>query len=273
MTSHYFCIGAAKTGTTILARLLDQQPGVACMWEAYFFQPNHGASVFNPDGQKWRRHGFTRADVDEWRDDAVATFTPEARKQLSEPEYVDRARRLMTAVLDRFGEASFATIVGDKWPYYAKRIEFLLEAFPDARYVYNVRDPRGVWNSGQTFKERERGDLILDEMLEADAKIRPYMDDHRFLAIRYEDLISEPETTMAGLGDFLGFSFDPRHLDYDPLDDPLPDRWNWVPTAAGDLDPQLTQKWKKQMTAEQIEAVEQRAAEFMSSYGYDRTSP
>ena len=59
----FFCIGVPKTGTTLLARLLDQHPDIACMWESYAFHPRSRASLFNPTSDKWKQHGFDREQV------------------------------------------------------------------------------------------------------------------------------------------------------------------------------------------------------------------
>ena len=259
----YFCIGAAKTGTTILARLLDQQPSVGCMWEAYFFQPNHNASVLNPDGQGWVKHGLGRSDVERWHE--LATCETDGTEPLADPSTV---RSLVTDVFARFADVVGAKVVGDKWPFYARRLELMLEAFPDAKYVYNVRDPRGVWNSGQTFRERERGDVILDDMLRVDDIVRPHLDDERFSVVRYEDLIAEPESELSKLGAFLGFRFDPEALEYVAADDPLPDRWGWVAPARGDLNAELTVKWRNEMPEEQQARVAEKTRAFMDRYSY-----
>jgi hypothetical protein len=185
--------------------------------------------------------------------------------------HVPTIREIIGEVFDRFGELTSATIVGDKWPDYYRNIKLIARAFPDAKFLYNVRDPRGVWNSGQTFRDRRAGDKVLANLLEVEEAVRPYLDDGRALTLRYEDLISEPVATMRNVADFLGFEFDPSAIEYDRSSDPFPKRWYWIPEATGDLDVRLTEKWRTEMSAEQQRDVALRCAEFLERYGYPAT--
>jgi hypothetical protein len=177
-------------------------------------------------------------------------------------------RQIVGEVFQCFGEITGTSIVGDKWPYYHEHLKVLLEAVPDGKFVYNVRDPRAVWNSGETFRKRNAGDAILDDMLAADRKIASLRDDPRLFVLRYEDLISDAAATMDRLASFIGFQFDEAALAYDPSTDVLPNRWNWVPAAKGDLDVELTEKWRYEMGPDDRERVTERCADFIEAYGY-----
>lgn len=263
----YFCIGAAKTGTTILARLLDQQPGVACLWEGYLLRPRHTSSVINPESNAWQKHGFARERVGEWHEQATHKTQVDGNER-DGIRYPGVVRQIITEVLEDFGARTGADVVGDKWPYYWKSLPLMVEAFPEARFVYNVRDPRAVWNSGETFKKRGLGDEILDEMMASEAAVRGVVPPDRLIVIRYEDLIRQPATTMVELAGFIGFDFSAEALEYSAADDPLPDRWNWVPEAKGDLDAALTEKWRFQMPRDQQRRVSELCSEFIERYGY-----
>lgn len=263
----FFCVGAAKTGTTILARMLDQQPDVACMWEARFVKPDQNLSVLNPDGDGIRRHGLTPDQSSAWRRDAM-TMVEFNGKEVRSVKHPEHLRRIVTSVLSTFGTLTSSSVVGDKWPGYHRHIGLMLKAFPKARFVYNVRDPRAVWNSGQTFRDRSRGDDVLDEMLSADDNVRAHLDDERFMTLRYEDLVVSPVERMRAVSEFIGFDFDVASLQYDPDTDPFPKRWNWVPTASGDLDPGLTEKWRTEMPLDKQAEVTERCADYIERYGY-----
>jgi hypothetical protein len=175
----------------------------------------------------------------------------------------------MPAALSDFARRCDARVAGDKWPWYVDHLENTLAVFPDAKYVYNVRDPRGLWNSAQRFKGRGRGDELLDRMLENDRRLEGYLRRRNFLTIRYEDLVCRPEQTCAQLFGFLGCDFSPEHLFYSPHRDPYPERWEWVPEAGQQLDPWHTVKWKEQMSQQEIESVRRLAGWFIEKYGYE----
>jgi hypothetical protein len=270
----FFCIGAAKSGTTLLARILDQHPDVACIWESYAFHPRSKASIFNPASDSWRRHGFDEADVQRWasiwRVEPRATIRRALRK-LTGRTFLASAcyQQTMPAALADFADRCGASIVGDKWPWYVDHLEDVLAVFPEGRYIYNVRDPRGLWNSAQRFRGRQRGDELLRRMLNAERHIAPYLDRPNFASFRYEDLVQQPEAIARRLFEFLGCSFASEYLLYEPADDPYPERWDWVPEAGEQVNPWHAYKWRHQMKPEEVQHVNNLAAWYMEKYGYE----
>lgn len=270
----FFCVGSEKSGTTLLARMLDQHPEVACLWESYAFRPGSRASIFNPDSEKWRRHGFSESDVRRWS--RIWNAQPQAffRRTLNRLTgnslfTTSCFRQTMPPALADFADRCSASVAGDKWPGYIRYLDTLLSVFPDARIIYNVRDPRALWNSAQRFKDRRRGDELLNLMLENDERIRPYLERPNFLTVRYEDLVCRTEETVRRMYEFLGCDFSTRYLRYDPQVDPHPDRWSWVPEAGGQIDPSHAFKWKEQVSPAEIEWVTATASSFMDHHGYD----
>ncbi len=271
----FFCIGSAKSGTTLLARVLDQHPDVACIWESYAFHPRSGASIFNPASGSWGRHGFSESDVRRWSAIWRAeprSFVRRALRKITGRTFLAAGcfRRTMPEALGDFAQRCGAHVVGDKWPWYVDHLEDVLAVFPEARYIWNVRDPRGLWNSAQRFKGRQRGDELLQRMLDADRRVASYVDRPNFLTLRYEDLVGEPEATCRLLFEFLGSAFSEEHLIYDRATDPYPDRWGWVPEAGQPFDPFHAFKWKEQMSRQEKDLVVARAGSFMQRYAYER---
>jgi hypothetical protein len=270
----FFCIGAAKSGTTLLARVLDQHPDIACIWESYALTPRAKASIFNPASTSWQRHGFAREQVERWatvwRAQPQALLRRVLRKVTGHSHLVvSPFQRTMSEAFADFARRCRARVVGDKWPQYIGYLQPVLEAFPQARFIYNVRDPRGLWNSAQRFKGRERGDELLQRMLEQDRRVTPFLSRPNFYTVRYEDLVHEPAETCRQLYAFLGCDFSPDYLAYHPETDPYPQRWDWVPQASQALDPWHTAKWKEQMIAAEIERVSHRARSFIDKYRYE----
>jgi hypothetical protein len=270
----FFCIGAAKSGTTLLARVLDQHPDIACIWESYALTPRAKASIFNPASNSWQKHGFAREEVKRWA--TVWRAQPQAlvrrilRKMTGRPHLVAAPfQRTMSEAFADFARRCEARVVGDKWPWYIDYLRPVLEAFPQGRFVYNVRDPRGLWNSAQRFKGRERGDELLQRMLEQDRRVTPYLEGTNFCTIRYEDLVNEPAETCRQLYAFLGCDFSQEYMSYHPEADPYPQRWDWVPQASQAFDPWHIAKWKEQMTADEIGRVSHHAHWFIDKYGYE----
>jgi hypothetical protein len=274
--SYFFCIGCQKSGTTILARLLDQHPDIACLWEAYFLNPRNESSVFNPESKAWSKHGYSKDDVTQWSSKLKSSnpfsiksrITHKITGQFSFP--MQPYKEVITEALNDFASRCNVKVVGDKWPWYIEFLDQMIAAFPGAKYIYTVRDPRGIWNSAQRFKDRNRGDEILNEMLVKDTKISQLLKRDDFYTVRYEDLICKPEETCKELYAFLGCSYSDDYLKYSSENDPYPERWNWVPEASGKLDPEITVKWQKKMTSGEIKKVNSTAGVFIEKYGYEK---
>jgi hypothetical protein len=271
----FFCIGAAKSGTTLLARVLDQHPDIACIWESYAFHPRSKASLFNPASASWRKHGFNKADVQRWA--AIWRTEPRAfirriLRKLTGRTFLATScfRQTMPEALGDFARRCGASVVGDKWPQYIYYLGEILSVFPKAKLIYNVRDPRGVWNSGQRFQDRMQGDHFMSRMLEADSRVDTYLRRTDSLTIRYEDLLLRPKKTSRELYTFLECDFSTEYLSYNPADDPYPQRWTWIPEATNPIDRRHADKWRRQLSARTIAKVTDRASWFIEKYGYER---
>lgn len=269
----FFCVGSEKTGTTLLARMLDQHPEVACLWESYAFRPSSRASIFNPDSDKWIIHGFSESDIRRWS--RIWNAQPQAffRRRLSgltgNSSYTTSCfRQTMQPALSDFARRCGVSVVGDKWPGYIRYLENLLSGFPDARIIYNVRDPRAVWNSAQRFKQRHRGDELLNRMLINDKLIKPFLGYSNFLTVRYEDLVCDTEETMRKVCTFMDRDFSTTYLQYNRQDDLYPDRWRWVPTAFTNINHWHAIKWKEQVSSTDIEKITAISSDFIDQYGY-----
>jgi hypothetical protein len=269
----FFCIGCQKSGTTLLARVLDQHPNIACIWESYALVPQGKPSIMNPNSDAWKKHGFNEEEVLRWNSiwRKKPTFLDRTIRRLSGRNILKERqfRSTMSSAFSIFSEHCNAHVVGDKWPGYINHINILTNVFPNAKFIYNVRDPRGIWNSAQSFKGRKKGDKILAEMLQKDRIISPYLNQPNFFYLRYEDLIFQPELTCKNLYQFLGCDFSKDYLTYNQKFDPLPQRWGWVPEAREQFNHQYAIKWKEEMEPAQIAKVNQIAGWFINKYHYD----
>lgn len=270
----FFCVGSQKSGTTLLARVLDQHPEIACICESYGFRPNSSASIFNPASTKWRRHGFSEADIQQWSQ--VWNAQPRARlrtalNRFNENNILTKScfRETMSMVFADFAHRCGASVVGDKWPGYIRYLNSILSVFEEARIIYTIRDPRGLWNSAQRFKGRQRGDDLLQMMLQNDDMIRPFLKRQNFLTIRYEDLVCDSKKTIQRLYNFLDCDNISGNLRYDPELDPYPDRWYWVPEATESVDSKHASKWKEMLSLDESNYIHNVAFDFMKCYGYE----
>jgi hypothetical protein len=130
-------------------------------------------------------------------------------------------------VMARAGKERWA----EKDPTYTLHLDFLEELFPDAVYVHLLRDGHDVVAS---FRDRwgyrsaaraARGEWA--RYVEAARALERRLDGSRFLEIRYEALVGDPESEGRRLFTFLGEAWQPEVLDFDPAEHTATGRYRW----------------------------------------------
>jgi hypothetical protein len=130
-------------------------------------------------------------------------------------------------VMARAGKERWA----EKDPTYTLHLDFLEELFPDAVYVHLLRDGHDVVAS---FRDRwgyrsaaraARGEWA--RYVEAARALERRLDGSRFLEIRYEALVGDPESEGRRLFTFLGEVWQPEVLDFDPAEHTATGRYRW----------------------------------------------
>ena len=269
----FFCIGSQKTGTTLLAQLIDRHPDMCCTVESYPFAYESDVGMMNPDSERGDKHGYSRELREElfdtWHHSPLNVIRRVVRRLTGlNWTYPGTFRRTMSRALQDFADRNDARVVGDKWPFYIPHIKLLRRAFPEASLIYTVRDPRGLWNSAEMFKERSRGDEILGEMLRNDEFLFRHVPRESVLTVRFEDMVADTAETTRRICDHLGAEWDSGFLEYDPTADPYPRRWDWIPRSMSSIDPSVATKWRDRLEPAKVREIEARAATFMDRYGY-----
>lgn len=156
-----------------------------------------------------------------------------------------------------------------KSPPHTCRVPTLLRVFPDARFIYLVRNPRQVipsterlWRSlfATYAYQRSQPDDLRSDVLQRFAHFhtrfettRSLIPDGRLSVVRYEDFAASPETTLQiiyeqlDLGDFATIADSVRAL--------VVARSTYRPN-------------RHELDAELSEAIERTAADYSKQYGY-----
>jgi hypothetical protein len=179
---------------------------------------------------------------------------------------------------------------GDKTPRYVRRMTVIQEVLPEAYFIHIVRDGRDValsvkdlWfgpNSVKQAAQRWRK-LIEDAWLQS--RELPH-----YLEIRYEDLVSDTESTLRKISDFVDLPWNQSMLDYHKTADERLSEIEWDNRAPnGEIKLRgeeriaihsLTNKppqrdrigrWRQEMTATDRQRFEEVAGETLRELGYD----
>lgn len=131
-----FLVGCGRSGTTWLQNLLAWHPSVVTGRETQVFA------------------GYLSLIRDRWNYDARKLGGNNSRYAVGPPtvmdqeDFLDICRKFAWKVYDKMADSDpDAKILLDKTPNHLHEAEFILNVFPDARFIHIVRDPRAVVNS------------------------------------------------------------------------------------------------------------------------------
>jgi hypothetical protein len=223
----FFMFGHARSGTTLLARLVGLHPDVFCLWQAHFFSrpPLLSGVLAEKRFEAWlgRRSNRWNRGTD---------LSPVALRAMAD------------FILEREARTAGARVVGDKSPNVLTNGEAVREMqriYPDGRVVYIVRDGRDTlishrfqnfidgsqflpardlairddfardpapYFAGQKslFTEKALRRMLngwVENVVDTNAAARQLFPDQYHL-VRYEQLIDQPWEAIAALWRFLG---------------------------------------------------------------------
>lgn len=126
----FFIFGHARSGTTLLLRLLRLHPEVHCNYQAHFFtrQPLLKSLVDSPEAEEWLKRKSNRWN--QGRDLSPIVL-----------------RAAADFIMERDAAKEGKMIVGDKSPssrIHGQAVRDMHAVYPDAKLVYIVRDGRDV---------------------------------------------------------------------------------------------------------------------------------
>lgn len=207
-------VGAPRSGTTLLRFMLDAHPGLAIPPETGFLpsvaelpepvQPDGLHSLitsYHPDLPGWNDFGIS-ADVYRHQLYGLRPF--------SASEGVREFYRLYAA---DHGKSRY----GDKTPTYCQHMPALQNLLPEAHFIHIIRDGRDVALSLRNMWFGPGRDMttlgaywsgLVQTARTVAASLR------RYLEVRYEALIHDPEGELRTICAFLHLDFDGRMLRY-----------------------------------------------------------
>ena len=223
----FFVMGHARSGTTLLMRLLRLHEEVHCNYQAHFFsrKPMLKSLVDSSEAEEWLTRKSNRWN--QGRDLSPLVL-----------------RATADFIMERDAAREGKHIVGDKSPsstIHGQIVRDTYLIYPDAKIIYIVRDGRDVLISERfrNFVEESKFLTSEDKRIMADLRTdsAPFSDgrrsiftetsirniakrwvddlneidseskrlyDGKYISLRYEDMLSQPFTELSRLWQFLG---------------------------------------------------------------------
>jgi len=298
-----FVVGASRSGTTMLRSILNRAPEIQTAGETHFFddlRPRFAGKTLSELSQEERN-----ACADYFRSQSIRPYGVRAdpdESPLSREDLLNPAKEIgntVDAVFETYCrwhvlQSEGAYIWGEKTPRHIFRIDDILKAFPNARILCTVRDPRAVVASYRDWKyqgglrkaegnadyqaaiaedhERKKASyhiVIASMMWRAAARAavtaREAHSEDRVRVVRYEDIVDKPEDTIRPIVEWLGIPYDKTLLEI-PLHNSSATKFSETagPSAAPN------KRWISVLSPEEIAIIQQVAGKSLDAAGYDR---
>jgi len=282
-----FLVCSERSGSNLLRVMLDSHPGIVAP-PALHLGRDIGRNLYAfgqglDDDARWTRVA-----------DAVA-------RRIAKPLGEERARTVRDSICE-LTERNYAGLVeavyrpllddhvrefgGDppllflKENHTHKQAFFLLHHFPEAKFVFQVRDPRDYLAS---LRARRKGllgnkygstrhalEVWRDDQL-GGLNLLAHLGPERVFLQRYEDLIADPEKVLSSLCEFLGLAFDPAMLAFHErgeVQSVARESGPWEnlakPVMSGNA-----KKYRDQLGKRHIRTVEHYIGHLMEVFGYE----
>ena len=294
----FFIFGHARSGTTLLVRLARLHPEVYCNYQAHFFtrKPLLKSLVDTPEAEEWLKRRSNR-----WNQGG--DLSPLVLRAAGD------------FIMEREAVREGKMIVGDKSPsstIHGQAVRDLHAIYPDAKLVYLVRDGRDVMISERFRNFVEESRFLTSEDHRILAELRkektPFMNGSRsiftesfihrvakgwvsnlseiegegkrlfrkrYMALRYEDLLSDPFEEMTRLWNFLGVKRINKGLKKDIRAEMAsnPDE-EWQEKRNGDIASFLPKghagNWQRLFTAQDKAVFKEVAGEMLVKWNYEK---
>lgn len=258
--------GCGRSGTTLMRVILDSHSQIACGPESNVFPSPNRLNPGSPGAEKLAK----KFDLG----------SSEMRRLLeSSATRAEFAERFFAAYRDQAGKPLWA----DKTPRNVQVMPYILEHFPEARFVHVIRDGRDVVCSLRTHPRHR---VIDGQIVKLDTwnPIKDcvgrwvkdvgdglaYRGDPRYYELKYEDLVTDTEGTLRGLFEFLRLDWEPAVMSFHEVQsssrDPVKFAQN--PEATKPLQSSSIGRWKKDLTGDDLEYVLREAGPLLRTLGY-----
>jgi Sulfotransferase family len=294
VSGEIFVVGASRSGTNLVRALLNAHSRLWISAETHYFDdlrprlPGNGTEpLAGDDRERCERY--------------VLALSHRAFGQAGDPAESRFERdelRALAAELGGSGDAYFQALCrlraqrhgreqwGEKTPRHVYRIDDLLSAYPEAKVVCLVRDPRAVVASYKDWHgAAERRGVTESPELEADRErsrrsynavlmsllwrgvVRASFDalerhgPERVRIQRFEQLAAEPEAEVRELCAWLGLEFEAALLEIPVVNS------SYATTGAG-VSSEPVERWRERLSPSEVGIVQSVCEPLLSQLGY-----
>jgi hypothetical protein len=273
---HPFIVGFPRSGTTLLRLMLDSHSKVAIPPETHFLEPLLQSPY--PSGQEAIHHILS---AERWPDFGLDASTLAIHSAKT-------AQEVIQAFYSAYAEKRQKEFWGDKTPRYGRILGALAQFFPSIAVVHIIRDARDVFVSRrETYspqplssqRHAESWKSYIETVRSAIEHLESYTE------IRYEDLVSFPQSCLSKICLAVGISYEEQMLTFfhdahtrlEELRASLhrgivtydsSQRKIWHQRLCLPVDSSRVGRWRGEINASDLESIEHHCGALLRSLGY-----
>ena len=259
----FFVVGAPRTGTTLVRRLLSSHSRIAIPPESLFVAEYLAAERVPFEAR--RRLLTEEPDLAHWGISLTETELASCKTMADCLAYAHR----------KYAAARGKDVWGQKTPKLVRHVDLLVRHFPKARFLHVVRDGRAVVASLRRSDAHRLNVLYGARRYAQDAALGVDMEaryPERTMRVTYEALVAAPAEVLGDVCAFLGVTLEPAMVDASPK----PLRLNAMEEAAGHhvhvsgpIRASFAEKWREELSEREIALVDHFCGDVLRTLGYD----
>jgi len=288
----FFILGRPRSGTTLLTTLFNAHPNIRIAPEfpimLFLYQRFKHVKVWDEATiRSFVDHVFYFSKFNIRRIENLKFDKEHIINELL--QYKDRGSiQLFLKSINYYAYSVFqkeqTLLIGDKNPVYSMSTGRFRRIFPDAKFICIIRDYRDNFISIKKLAEKEVA--VEAPVLSMQVGRWRYFTalflrlkrrfPERYYILKYEDLVSEQETTFRSLCEFLGVAYDPSVFNFHQKKEQTVDTYGTFiyekfhenlmkPISTGRMN-----TWQGVLTEEEMKTADQIAGRFADKLGYKR---
>ena len=212
----FFVVGIGRSGTSLLRLMLHSHPRIAIPYESHFITDYY--KNLTKYGNLEENSNFTGLIKDILNEPLTKMWDHsfDLERIIKNSEY-RTFRGAIHAVYHDYAKGKGKARWGDKSDY-LDRMHTMNEIFPDAQFIHIIRDGRDVANSVLKLPWGPNDIIRAAEWWEKyiwlARRVGAVLGKERYIEVKYEDLVEDPECELKRLCLFLDEEYTPEMLEY-----------------------------------------------------------
>ncbi|MGA2213429.1 MAG: sulfotransferase [Bryobacteraceae bacterium] len=264
--SPIFIVGGPRSGTTLLRNMLNRHPAIAICRETEFFhwvyqrRRTFGNLSDLPKRQYVVKQYLATQRVQRMRLDLKALEATLLQEATSYPA-------MFLSLLRFFAQAHGKRRCGEKTPHNGLITELLYQWYPNAVVIHMLRDPRDAVASMLRMPWAPKSLLSNTySWLRFNQGAWRSRNHGKYLQVRYEELVTQPEPQLQRICAFVGEDYSPAMLV--PNWDPSAELF-WFRRAEEPVTTERLGTWRDELTPDQVALIEWVVGREMQTFAYE----